>query len=34
VPASEAFRIAAGNILDFFGLRDTPMGRAALAGAA
>jgi hypothetical protein len=33
VPAGEAFRIAAGNMLDFFRLRDTPVGRAALAGA-
>src|SRR4029450_4269863 len=33
VPAPEAFRIAAGNTLDFFRLRDTPMGRAVLAEA-
>jgi predicted TIM-barrel fold metal-dependent hydrolase len=31
VPGDEAFRIAAGNTLDFFHLRDTPVGRAALA---
>jgi hypothetical protein len=31
VPAGEAFRMAAGNTLDFFGLRDTPMGRKVLA---
>jgi len=30
VPADEAFRIAAGNTLDYFGLRDTAMGRAVL----
>jgi hypothetical protein len=28
VPADEAFKIAAGNMVDFFGLGDTPMGRA------
>ena len=28
LPPGEAFRIAAGNVLDFFHLRDTPMGRA------
>jgi hypothetical protein len=26
VPADEAFRIASGNVLDFFHLRDTPVG--------
>ena len=31
VPAKEAFAIAAGNMLGFFGLRDTPMGRKVLA---
>ena len=31
VPADEAFKIAAGNMLDFFHLSDTPMGRAVLA---
>jgi predicted TIM-barrel fold metal-dependent hydrolase len=31
VPADEAFRIASGNVLDFFHLRDTPVGRKALA---
>jgi hypothetical protein len=30
-PADEAFKIAAGNVLDFFHLRDTPMGRRVLA---
>jgi predicted TIM-barrel fold metal-dependent hydrolase len=33
VPAGEAFRMAAGNTLDFFHLRDTDMGRAVLAQA-
>jgi predicted TIM-barrel fold metal-dependent hydrolase len=27
VPADEAFKIAAGNMLDYFNLRDTPMGK-------
>ena len=31
VPADEAFKIAAGNMLDFFHLRDTPMGKKVLA---
>ena len=31
VPAEEAFKIAAGNMLDFFHLRDTPLGRTVLA---
>jgi uncharacterized protein len=31
VPADEAFKIAAGNMLAFFGLGDTPVGRKALA---
>jgi predicted TIM-barrel fold metal-dependent hydrolase len=31
IPADEAFKIASGNMLDFFHLRDTPMGRAVLA---
>jgi predicted TIM-barrel fold metal-dependent hydrolase len=31
VPADEAFRIAAGNMLDYFHLADTPMGRSVLA---
>jgi predicted TIM-barrel fold metal-dependent hydrolase len=31
VPADEAFRIASGNVLDFFHLRDTAVGRTALA---
>ena len=31
VPADEAFQIAAGNMLAFFGLGDTPVGRKALA---
>jgi hypothetical protein len=34
VPADEAFRIASGNVLDFFHLRDTPVRRKALAAAA
>jgi predicted TIM-barrel fold metal-dependent hydrolase len=34
VPAAEAFRIASGNVLDFFHLRDTPVGRKALAAQA
>lgn len=33
VPKDEAFSIAAGNVLRFFGLEDTPMGRKALAAA-
>ena len=33
VPADEAFRIASGNVLDFFHLRDTTVGRKALAAA-
>jgi predicted TIM-barrel fold metal-dependent hydrolase len=33
VPAGEAFQIAAGNTLAFFGLADTPMGRRVLATA-
>jgi predicted TIM-barrel fold metal-dependent hydrolase len=33
LPPGEAFRIAAGNVLDFFHLRDTPMGRAVTAAA-
>jgi predicted TIM-barrel fold metal-dependent hydrolase len=33
VPADEAFRIAAGNMLEFFRLQDTPLGRAVLARA-
>src|SRR5262249_47404747 len=32
VPADEAFKIAAGNMLGYFGLRGTPMGQKALAG--
>ena len=28
VPADEAFKIAAGNMLKFFHLEDTPVGRA------
>jgi len=31
VPAAEAFQIAAGNVLAFFGLGDTPVGRRVLA---
>jgi hypothetical protein len=27
VPADEAFRIAAGNMVSYFGLRDTPVGQ-------
>jgi hypothetical protein len=34
VPAGEAYRIAAGNTLDFFHPGDTPMGRTARASAA
>jgi predicted TIM-barrel fold metal-dependent hydrolase len=34
VPAPEAFRIAAGNMLAFFHLEDTPMGKAVRAQAA
>jgi predicted TIM-barrel fold metal-dependent hydrolase len=33
VPADEAFKIAAGNVLRFFRLEDTPMGRQVLAAA-
>jgi uncharacterized protein len=33
VPSGEAFKIAAGNMLDFFKLRDTAMGRKVLAQA-
>jgi predicted TIM-barrel fold metal-dependent hydrolase len=33
VPADEAFRIAAGNMLRYFGLRDTAVGRRAVAAA-
>jgi predicted TIM-barrel fold metal-dependent hydrolase len=33
VPADEAFKIAAGNMVDFFGLGDTPVGRTVLAAA-
>jgi predicted TIM-barrel fold metal-dependent hydrolase len=33
VPADEAFKIAAGNVLDYFKLADTPMGRTVLAAA-
>ena len=33
VPADEAFKIAAGNTLRFFGLGDTEMGRRTLAAA-
>jgi predicted TIM-barrel fold metal-dependent hydrolase len=33
VPAREAFGIAAGNMLEYFGLRDTPMGKKVLASA-
>jgi len=32
VPAGEAFKIAAGNMLKFFHLEDTPVGRAVGAG--
>jgi hypothetical protein len=31
VPADEVVRIASGNVLDFFHLRDTPVGQKALA---
>ena len=34
VPADEAYRIAAGNTLQFFHLEDTPMGKAVRAAAA
>ena len=34
VPRDEAFRIAAGNVLSYFRLADTPMGRTVLAAAA
>ena len=30
VPADEAFKIAAGNVLEFFRLADTPMGKKVL----
>jgi predicted TIM-barrel fold metal-dependent hydrolase len=33
VPAREAFPIAAGNVLRYFHLKDTPMGRKVLAAA-
>jgi predicted TIM-barrel fold metal-dependent hydrolase len=33
VPADEAFKIAAGNMLEFFRLADTPMGRKVMATA-
>ena len=33
VPVDETWKIAAGNMLDYFKLSDTPMGRKALAGA-
>jgi predicted TIM-barrel fold metal-dependent hydrolase len=33
VPADEAFRIAASNVIEFFRLQDTPMGRKVLAQA-
>ena len=31
VPADETFKIAAGNMLEFFHLEDTPLGRKVLA---
>ena len=34
VPRDEAFKIAAGNVLSYFRLADTPMGRTVLAAAA
>jgi len=34
VPRDEAFKIAAGNVLSYFGLADTPMGRTVLMAAA
>jgi len=34
VPLDESFKIAAGNVLSYFRLADTPMGRAVLAAAA
>jgi predicted TIM-barrel fold metal-dependent hydrolase len=34
VPEDEAFKIAAGNVLSYFRLTDTPMGRTVLAAAA
>jgi len=33
VPPREAFAIAAGNVIDFFHLADTPLGRAVQAQA-
>jgi len=33
VPADEAFRIAAGNMVAFFRLEDTPLGKTVLAHA-
>jgi predicted TIM-barrel fold metal-dependent hydrolase len=33
VPAAEAFEIAAGNMVRFFRLEDTPLGRKVLVGA-
>jgi len=33
VPPDEAYRIAAGNVLEFFRLGDTPMGRSVRAKA-
>ena len=33
VPADEAFKIAAGNMLAFFRLEDTPVGKSVLARA-
>jgi predicted TIM-barrel fold metal-dependent hydrolase len=34
VPGDEAFKIAAGNMLSFFRLHDTPLGRRVVATAA
>jgi predicted TIM-barrel fold metal-dependent hydrolase len=34
VPGDEAFKIAAGNMLSFFRLHDTPLGRRGVATAA
>ena len=34
VPSDEAWRIAAGNMLEFFHLEDTPMGRKVTSAAA
>jgi hypothetical protein len=34
VPQDEAFKIAAGNMLEFFRLEDTSMGRKVMAAAA